>query len=83
MVPVERPPLVISYKYNSQKVLSFLATAGAGSTTLGIPYLSKYPDQFSNVSIFPIYRPRLMSKFFGSVNEMDSHNKSHQSDIAL
>ena len=50
---------------------------------LGIPYLSKYPDQFSNVSIRPVARPLLMSKCFGSVNEVDSHNKSRQSDLAL
>ena len=83
MVPGERPVLAIGYKYNSQKVVSFFATAGAGRTTLGIPHLLKYPDQFSNVSIRPFSRPLLVSKFFGSVNEVDSHNKSRQSDISL
>ena len=39
MIPGERPLLAIGYKYNSRKVLSFVATAGEGSTTLGIPYL--------------------------------------------
>ena len=58
-------------------------TGGAGSTMLGIPYLSKYPDQCSNVSIFPVAHPLLMSKFFGSVNEVDSHSKSRQSYLAL
>ena len=33
-------------KYNSKKVLSFVATAGVGSTTLGIIYWSSYPDHF-------------------------------------
>ena len=56
---------------------------GVGSTTLGINCLLKYPDQFSNVSIFPVAHPHIMSKFFGSVNEVDSHNKSHQLDLAL
>ena len=78
MVPGERQLLAIGYNCNSWKVLSFVATAGAGSTTLGIPYLSTYPDQFSNVSIFPVARALLMSKFFGSVYEVDSHNKSRQ-----
>ena len=55
----------------------------AGRTTLGIPYLSNYPEQFSNVSILPVARPHLMSNFFGSVNKVDSHNKSRQLDIAL
>ena len=56
---------------------------GVGSTTLGINCLLKYPDQFSNVSIFPVAHPHIMSKFFGSVNEVDSHNKSRQSNLAL
>ena len=41
---------------------------------LGIPYLSKYPDQFSNISIRPVAHPFFMSKYFGLVNEVDSHN---------
>ena len=41
---------------------------------LGIPYLSNYPDQLSNVSICPVASPHLMSKFFGLVNVVDSHN---------
>ena len=54
-----------------------------GITTLGITYLSKYPDQFSNVSILPVSCPLIMYKCFGSVNEVDTHNNSCQSDIAL
>ena len=65
MLPGERQLLAIYYKYNSRKVLSFVAKLGAESTTLGIPYLSKYPDQFYNVSIRPVAHPLLMSKFFG------------------
>ena len=83
MVPGEIPLLAIGYKYNSRKFLSFVTTVGAGRTMLGITYLSKYPDQFSNVSIFPVATPHLMSKFFGLVNEVESHRKSSQSDIAL
>ena len=62
MVPGERRLLAICYKYTDRKVLSFVATAGAGSTTLGIPYLLKYPDQFTNVAIRPVARPLVMSK---------------------
>ena len=80
MMPWERPLLVIGYKYNSSKVLSIFATSAEGITTLGIPYLYKYPDQFSNVSILPVARPLLMSKLFGLINEMDSHT-SHVSRI--
>ena len=40
MVPGHRPLLAIGYKYNSYKVLYFVATEGSGSTTYGNPYLS-------------------------------------------
>ena len=50
---------------------------------LGFTYLSKYPDQFSNVSIIPIARPLIMSNFFGLVDEVDSHNNPRQLYIAL
>ena len=56
---------------------------GSGSTTLGISYLSKYPYQCSNVSTLPVARSHLVSNFFSSVNDMDSHNNSRQSDIVL
>ena len=82
-VPGERPLLAVGYKYNTRKVLLFVAKAGAGITTLGITYLSKYPDQFYNSSIHPVAHPPLMSKFFGSVNDVDSHNKPRQPDLAV
>ena len=83
MVPGERALLAIGYKNNTKKVISCVATAGVGSTTLGIPYLWKYPDQFYNVSIRPVACPLLLSKFFGSVNEVDSHNKLRKSYIGM
>ena len=83
MVPEESPLLAIGCKYNSRKVLSFFAIAGVGSTTLGIPYLSNYLDQFSNLSILPVACPLLVSKFSGLVNGVDSQNKSRQSDLSL
>ena len=42
----ERPLLAIVYKYNSRKVLGFIATEEAGSTEPGDPYLSCFPDFF-------------------------------------
>ena len=64
MVPGGRPLVAIGYKYNARKVLSFIVTGNAGSTNTGIPYLSKYPDQFTNVSIRPVARSLIMSNFF-------------------
>ena len=62
MVPGGWPLIAIGYKYNARKVLSFIVTDNAGSTNTDIPYLSKYPDQFTNVSIRPVARPLVMSK---------------------
>ena len=79
MVPGGRPLIAIGYKYNAQKVLSFIVTDNTGITKNGIPYLSKYPDQFTNASICPVARPVVMSRKKSAVNEVDSHNKSRQS----
>ena len=64
MVPGGRPCIAIGYKYNARKVLSFIVTENAGSTKTGIPYLSKCPDQFTNVSILPVARPLVMPNCF-------------------
>ena len=68
MVPGDGPIMVIGYKYNSRKVLSFVAREEAGSTKSNIPYLSDYPDQFANVSIHPVVCPQIVSKLYGSSN---------------
>ena len=83
MVPGGQPLGAIGYKYNTRKVLSFIVTDNTGSTKTVIPYLSKYPDQFTNVSIRPVARPVVMSNLFSAVNEVDSHKKSRQYDLAL
>ena len=57
MVPGDRPLIAIDCKYNAQKVLSFIVTDNAGITKTGITYLSRYPDQFTNVTICPVARP--------------------------
>ena len=62
MVPGDRSLIAIGYKYNVWKVIYFIAIDNAGSTKTGIPYLSKYPDQFTNVAIRPVARPLFMSK---------------------
>ena len=62
MVPRGPPLIAIGYKYNARKVISFIVTYNTGSTNTGIPYLSNYPDQFTNVSIRPVARHLVMSK---------------------
>ena len=64
MVPGGRPLIAIGYKYNARKVPYFIVTDNAGCTKTGIPYLSKYRDQFTNVSIRPVARPLAMSMIF-------------------
>ena len=83
MVSGVRPLIYIGYKYNTRKVLSFIVTYNAESTHAGLPYLSKYTDQFTNFSVLHVSRPLVMSKFFGEVNEVDSHKKSRQSYLVL
>ena len=74
-MPRDRPIIVIGYKYNVRKVLYIIVKDNAGSTEEDLPYLLKYPDQFSNVAILPVDSPLVMYKFFGSVNEFEPHNK--------
>ena len=83
MVPEGKPLISVSYKYNARMVLFFIVTADAVSTKADMIYLSNYPEPFSHVSILPVNHPLCMSKFFVSVNGVDSHNKSRQSDLAL
>ena len=75
MVPGDRQIIAIGYNYNAQKVLYFIFADNAGSTNIGIPYLSKYPDQFTNGAIRPVALSLVMSKLFSAVNEVESHNK--------
>ena len=60
MVPGGQPLIHIGYKYNAWKFLYFIVMDNSGSTNTGIPYLSKYPDQFTNVSIRPVARHLVM-----------------------
>ena len=60
MVPGDRPLISIRYKYNARNVLSFIVRDKSGSTKTGIPYLSKYPEQFTIVAICPVACPLVM-----------------------
>ena len=58
--PGESPLLAIGYKYNSRKVLGFIATEGSGSTEPGDLYLSCFPDIYYNVSVCLVVRTHLL-----------------------
>ena len=83
MVPRDRPLIAIGYKNNMQKVISFIVTDNKGRKKAGPTYLSKYPEHFTKVTIWPVVRLLVMSKLFGEVNEVDSRKKIRQSDLAL
>ena len=48
-----------------------------------ITYLYNYPELLNNVSILPVAHNLVMSKLFGYVNKVDSHNKSRHYYLAL
>ena len=75
MVTGGRQIIDIGYKYNKEKVIYFNVTENAWITNTGLPYLYKYPEQFPNLSICPVASTLVMYKFFGSVNEVEPHNK--------
>ena len=80
-VPGDIPLMAIGYKYIYQKVLEFIARGGG--TVPGVPYLSRYPDDYSNVSILPVLRPHLLGGYFSANNTIDNHDRMRQSGIAL
>ena len=82
-VPVDRPLMAIGYKYNSSKVLGFIATEIYGSTEPGYPYSSCFHDIYSNVSVRPIVYLHLLVMYFNAFNEIDNINRIQQSDLAL
>ena len=53
--------LCIGYKYNCKKVLTFVATQGAGLTLAGKPYQANYNDIYGNVRIRYVGRPNIVS----------------------
>ena len=75
--------MTIGHKCNSRKVLGFIATEGSGITGPGDSYLSRFPDIYSNVSVRPVVRPRLLGRYFNACNAIDNHNRMRQSDISL
>ena len=83
MVPRVRPLLTVGYKYNTWKVLSFIVTYNSRGAQAGLTCFYNYPEQFYNVSIHPVFHTFVMYKFFGSLNEVESHNKSRQSYLGM
>ena len=83
MMPRDRPIITIGYKYNTWKVISFVATEDTGRKKASIHYLSDYPDPFENVDIISVTRPISVSKLFGYFNQVGSHKKFIQYYLEL
>ena len=82
-VPGGRPLMATGYKYISQRVLGFIATQGAGSTEPGVTYLSRYPDNYYNVSIHPVLLTHVIGRYFIACNTIENQNRMLQSGLAL
>ena len=65
------------------KFLGFIATEGYGSNKPGDPYLSRFPDIYSNVSVCPVVRPHLPCRYFNACNTTDNQNRMSQSGLEL
>ena len=77
------PIMAIEYNYRSQKVPGFIAMEGGGSTVPGVPYLSSYPGNYSNVYIHPILCPNIICRNLISFNAIYNHNRMWNCDLAL
>jgi hypothetical protein len=75
--------ICIGYKYSASKVLVFLGTKNAGSTTPGEPYIAKFPDANGNVAQRSVPRPAVISNYFNDSNVIDTHNQACQFKLAL
>jgi hypothetical protein len=75
--------LASGYKYNSKRVLKFVATTDAGSKKAGTPYYMIFTDAYSNVCVCKDQRPVIISTFFNDLKCVDSHNHVRQYELAL
>ena len=75
--------IYIGYKYNKKKVLTFVMTHGASSTTHEEPYEARFPDKFVNVCIRHVARPDIISNYFKFSNVVDVHNQARQYKLAV
>jgi hypothetical protein len=74
--------IAVGFKYNSSKVLCFVATKNAGSTLPG-EYRARFVDDFENLLSRPVDRPEIISKYFQRSNGIDKHNQARQFELKL
>ena len=56
---------------------------GDGSTEPGVTYLSRYPGNYSNVSIHPVLHPCKIERYLSSRNAIKNHNRMRQYDLDI
>ena len=82
-VPGGRPLLTTRYKYNYSKVLGFISDEGGGSNELGDPYISCFPDIYSDAYVRPVVCPHLLVSYFNACNAIDNHNRIRKPYLVL
>lgn len=75
--------IATGYKYNRRKVLCFISTKGASATVNGKAYEQRWADEFGNMCVREVARPKLCSDYFEVSPRVDNHNQSRQHDLAL
>ena len=73
----------LGYKYNSKKVLCFLCSENAGDFQEGEPYVARFHGNDGNMHVREVYRPSIISDYFGVSNKIDRHNHIRQSSLRL
>ena len=82
-VPGDSSFTAMRYKYNYRNFLGFIVTEGDGSTEPCDPYLSCFPDIFSNASVHTAVLPHLIGRYFNACNLIENHNRIRQYELAL
>ena len=75
--------IALGHRYSSKRILHFIFTSDAGSTTWGEPYEMKFTDNFANIHVRDVDRPDVISRFFKDSNCVDKHNQARQFELGL
>ena len=79
IVPGDRKLMSNKYKHNSRNVLVCIDVDGVGSTEPGDPYLSRFSNNYYNVSTLTFVHTEFLGRYFNSYNVIDNHNRMSQS----
>ena len=69
----DMPPVYIWYNFNHWEFLGFIYNEEAGSNFPGDSHLSRYPDNFFNVFIFPVFCCCILYRYFDACYIMVHH----------